>query len=554
MASIVCFVTVTAATTSSFAQQTNIIPFGSEWDYLFTAVDRLATNPFENSDGVDFSQWAQPSFDMPSMTTDGRVLTWGTGPAPFGFGESNLATDFGDVPNTSERDATHYFRHEFSVSSAYDSLTISAILDDGAVIYLDGQRITGLDSCCKTPLDTVPTANRSKNYDVVTGLATDGSGTQLFDPSQPVPYRERAWNANGPCKREGVPFEQEVSVSLSPGNHVLAASVHAISPNSNDMRFDLRLFENVVNEYQGDPSNNGNSFSGEWGESGCGEANPSWAAGSAPGGAGAVARLLGTPSRDTTIYSDTNKTLGTIIFDNNNTYAIAGNGTFSFASADDGNALIDVIDGDHEFQTVVSLDSNLDVNVAAGTSIEFNNDLMLNGNSLTVGGGGGAVEINNNLFTDGGSVNAAAGAVLGTGPIHGDFLNSGGVVAPGNGVGVLTINGDYRSSGRDSVIQIELAADRHDIIQVTGDAELSGELEVTLADGFVPVAGTEIQFLEAGNVTGSIDQVTLPQLDGGLAWDASRASSGFLMVVPEPSAAIMLILGGFGFSLLRRRS
>ena len=527
-------------TERSYGQQVNVVPFGSTWDYLFTAIDDgsgklVATDPFANSSGVDFSQWAQPSFNTPSMTTEGRSLTWQTGPASFGFGDNGVTHGTPlSVPFSGQRDATHYFRHEFNVGSSLENLTLSAIVDDGMVVYLDGQRISSLESCCKN------SANR--NYDPV---AT---------PEVEVPYRERATVSNGPCRIEGVAFEQEIAnITLSPGSHVLAASVHSISANSADMRFDLRLFQNVENQYQGDPSNNGGSYSGEWGDAGCGAESPSWAAGAAPDAPGAIARFLDIPTRSTTIYADDDKTLGTVIFDNRNTYALAGQGTLTFQSTD-GNALVDVLRGDHEFQTAVSLSSNLDVNVASGTSVEFNNDLSLNGNNLTVGGGGGAVEINNNLFTDGGAVNAAAAAIVGSGPIHGDLLNTGGVVSPGNGVGVLSVIGDYRSTSSDSVIQLELAANENDLLQVSGELELSGELQVALADGFMPEAGASFQVFSADAVSGSLERISLPALNEGLNWDVSGISAGQLSVVPEPSGVLMLILGGLGLSVLRRRS
>lgn len=539
----ICIAAAAVMVANSSGQQVELVPFDSTWDYLFTAVDDgggdlRATDPFANTNGIDFANWPNPGFNTSvPLDVGGRTLSWQSGPALFGFGDTGvtLGTPL-SVPASGERDATHYFRYEFTTTQEFTNLTLGAEVDDGMVVYLDGQRISGMDSCCKN------SANR--NYD------------PLDNPEVPVPYRERATVSNGPCRIEGVVYEEEVAgVTLSPGSHVLAASVHSISANSADMRFDLRLFQNVENEYQGDPTANGGSFSGEWGEAGCGEQSPAWAAGSAPDGAGAIARLKGIPNRATTIYSDDDKTLGTMIFENSRTYAIAGHGTFEFQTADGSSALIDVVEGDHEFQTVVSLTDNLDVNVAAGSSVEFNNDLFLQGNSLTIGGDGGAVEINNNLFADGGAVNAAAGAMIGSGPIYGDVFNTGGTVAPGNGLGVLSIEGDYISQSADSVLQLELGAVQHDILQVTGELELSGELQVALADGYTPVAGDLFEILEFDAVSGSFDRLSLPALGEGLSWNVSGLyDAGELAIVPEPASALMLVLAGFGLALIRRRS
>ena len=538
--STICIAVAAVMAANSSGQQVEIVPFNATWDYLYTAVDDggalRATDPFANTNGIDFANWPNQGFNTNvALDVGGKTLSWQSGDALFGFGDNgvNYATEF-SVPFSGERDATHYFRHEFTTSQEFNNLTLGAMVDDGIVVYLDGQRISGMNSCCKN------SANR--NYD------------PLDTPDVPIPYRERATVSNGPCRIEGRVYEEEVAgVTLSPGSHVLAASVHSISANSADMRFDLRLFQNVENEYQGDPTANSGSFSGEWGAAGCGEQSPAWAAGSAPDGPGAIARLKSIPTRDTTIYTDDDKTLGTLVLENSRKYAIAGHGMFEFQTADGSNALIDVVQGDHEFQTVVTLSNNLDVNVASGSSIEFNNDLFLEGNNLTIGGDGGAVEINNNLFADGGAVNAAAGAMIGGGPIFGDVFNTGGTVAPGNGLGVLAIEGDYRSQSADSVLQLELGAVQHDVLQVAGELELSGELRVTLAEGYTPAAGDLFDILEFDAVSGSFDRLSLPALSDGLSWNASGLyDAGQLTVVPEPASAVMLVLAGLGFALIRR--
>ena len=102
--------------------------------------------------------------------------------------------------------------------------------------------------------------------------------------------------------------------------------------------------------------------------------------------------------------------------------------------------------------------------------------------------------------------------------------------------------------------RVELAANENDLLQVSGELELSGELQIALADGFMPSAGSQFQVFSADSVSGELERISLPALNEGLSWDVSRISAGELSVVPEPNGALMLILGGFGFSLLRRRS
>ena len=517
------------------AQQVDIVPFQSNWDYLFTAADDgtgalRATDPFANSNGVDFTQWNQTSFITSPLDVGGRMLSWQTGPAVFGFGDNAATGTVLPVPASGERDAIHYFRHEFTTSEELSNLTVGVSVDDGAVVYLDGQRLSALNSCCKN--------SSNRNYD------------PLDNPDQPIPYGERATVSNGPCRIEGLVYEEEFAgITLSPGPHVLAVSVHSISANSADMRFDMRLFQNVENEYRGDPAVNGGSFSGAWGEAACGAQSPVWASGSAPDSPGAIARLRGIPTRDTTIYADQDKTVGTVIFDNANRYAITGHGTFDFATLDGSNALIDVLRGDHEFQTTVALNANLDINVAAGASIEFNNDLLLQGNNLSIGGGGGDVEINNNLFADGGNVSAMAATVAGSGSIHGNLFNHGGMLAPGDGIGVLTVAGDVHQSA-DAVLEIELAAAEHDVLRVLGQFDMAGELRVVLADGFTPGRGDSFTILEYGSQAGDFESLHLPAIGNGLSWELL---GGELTLVPESSGLCLLVIGGLGLTFLARR-
>ena len=60
----------------------------------------------------------------------------------------------------------------------------------------------------------------------------------------------------------------------------------------------------------------------------------------------------------------------------------------------------------------------------------------------------------------------------------------------------------------------------------------------------------------SGNFTtgGAWDDIDLPTLSPDYAWDTSAfASHGVLVVVPEPSRALMLMLGLLGLMIRRRR-
>ncbi len=109
--------------------------------------------------------------------------------------------------------------------------------------------------------------------------------------------------------------------------------------------------------------------------------------------------------------------------------------------ADAGDTTILVLQGDHQFQAVVSIDAatatgTAEVNVADGSILSFNNRLLLNDNTLNKTGPG-IVEINNGLNTGGGSVVVLEGTVAGLGTVGGSLLNESGTVSPGTSIGSL---------------------------------------------------------------------------------------------------------------------
>ena len=101
-------------------------------------------------------------------------------------------------------------------------------------------------------------------------------------------------------------------------------------------------------------------------------------------------------------------------------------------------AAINVAVGNHEFQARVNLHSDTDVTIASGFTLEFNNRLNLNGNTLSKLGFG-EVAINNVLATGGGTVNVQAGTISGNGTVGGDVINDGGTISPGSNSEVFTV-------------------------------------------------------------------------------------------------------------------
>ena len=198
--------------------------------------------------------------------------------------------------------------------------------------------------------------------------------------------------------------------------------------------------------------------SGDWndGANWIGEINSN--SGVVPNANTALAILGNATTSPQTLITNVPVTVKTIQFGDANdggavqSYAIVGAGSINL-DADVGNATIDVIDGAHQFQTVVNLNTAADVSIATGAFLSFNNDLNLNGFVLTKTGSGTMV-INNALNTGGGSIVISAGVFGGGGVVVGDLTNNGGIVTPGNSPGELTVTGDY-TQGPDGTLVIE---------------------------------------------------------------------------------------------------
>jgi hypothetical protein len=70
--------------------------------------------------------------------------------------------------------------------------------------------------------------------------------------------------------------------------------------------------------------------------------------------------------------------------------------------------------------------------------------------------------------------------------------------------------------------------------------------------GFQPRAGDVFDIMDWGSVSGTFNDVNLPVLTSGLAWDASDLyRTGELKVLPEPATLSLLALGAL--AMIRRR-
>jgi T5SS/PEP-CTERM-associated repeat protein len=135
------------------------------------------------------------------------------------------------------------------------------------------------------------------------------------------------------------------------------------------------------------------------------------------------------------------------------------------------------------------------------------------GGEIHVGeAGGGTLNV-----TNGGSVSAlivfvnAASSVQGDGNIFG-YVQSNGLVSPGNSTGALHVFGGY-AQGSTASLLIDLASSSsYDQMLVRDSILLNGTLTLNLLNGFVPAAGQTYSILTANSVTGTFNTVVLPTL------------------------------------------
>lgn len=155
---------------------------------------------------------------------------------------------------------------------------------------------------------------------------------------------------------------------------------------------------------------------------------------------------------------------------------------------------------------------------------------LATGTYTTAGGVGGYIELNTPVWVTG-----APGVLAGTSYGQYDFIN-----ATTGSISLGARNGAL-GNGTVSVINNGYTAQLGDVFNLLDWQGLMG--------------GT-FSATTSGNFTsgGAWDDMDLPSLTGGLVWDTSAFSShGVLIVVPEPSRALLLLFGLLGLMMRRRR-
>jgi hypothetical protein len=255
-----------------------------------------------------------------------------------------------------------------------------------------------------------------------------------------------------------------------------------------------------------------------------------WTPNGVPGTlAGRQSVTLGTTTSAQTIYNNAARNLNSLVFDNANSYFLTGAGSFEFQSDTSGPTTIaptvQVMNGHHQIQTPVTLDSNTSITVASGASLDLNNQINLDGNTLTTTG-----DVRINGSTIGG------GTVMSLGSLETN--------------GVANISGNLVSEGS---LLVSVDSKSADVFNVAGDATLSGILDVQWTPGHVPAGPLTV--VAAG---GTLDASQLRLDSSDAASFALQANGGtltltYLGAVPEPAAGALAIMSVVAFAGARRR-
>ena len=183
---VVILALLTPASSAVRAQSSVLVAAGSTWRYL--------------DDGSNQgTAWRSQSYDD---------AAWATGRAQLGYGDGDEASVIRYGSNANAKNITTYFRRTFSVTnpSAFGSLALNILRDDGAVVYINGAEVFRTNM----PAGTI-------GHTTVASTAIAGTAESTF-----------------------------VSAAISPsslvaGTNVIAVEVHQSDPTSSDLSFDLEL-------------------------------------------------------------------------------------------------------------------------------------------------------------------------------------------------------------------------------------------------------------------------------------------------------------------------
>jgi len=216
------------------------------------------------------------------------------------------------------------------------------------------------------------------------------------------------------------------------------------------------------------------------------------------------------------------------------------------------------LSGDNRFNGAIVRDGVLEldgVNVLTSSVDVHGGQFLLNGSlvSTPLNSRGGSSLISSTGVLDGSALNVTGGVVSFNGVQHGASTFVGaegtlkgfgtlgstrveGIIAPGNSIGTLTINGDYVQTAT-GVYQAELSpGGRSDLLRVSGTATLDGTLKA-LPEAGVYYLGEQFNFLQAaGGINGQFATTDFSAFSPFLAFGLGYSANGLRIDVARGNA------------------
>jgi hypothetical protein len=195
------------------------------------------------------------------------------------------------------------------------------------------------------------------------------------------------------------------------------------------------------------------------------------------------------------------------------------------------------------------IDSGSGINTN-GYSLKVTNGTKIDGGSrLTIGNGGSlntsyiTVVNHSHLNLEGGTVQgnlasdsnvniSADSSMTGHGTLNLNVVNYGSI-AMGDSTGLITINGDF-TQNESGALRMKLggfdAGVNSDLLTISGQANLSGLLDISLTDMFIPSQGDTFTLLTYGSYAGRFDAVSNWIIGDGLYFAAEYGTTAMDLV------------------------
>jgi T5SS/PEP-CTERM-associated repeat protein len=195
-----------------------------------------------------------------------------------------------------------------------------------------------------------------------------------------------------------------------------------------------------------------------------------------------------------------------------------------------------------ELEVIGATTNNADIDARDGAILRFRSTGLDNNSGSQLAITTGIVDVFGLVDNNAGAEIAVGGTAVGV--FHDAVTNNGTIfVQPGGEILMLE---DLAFSPGAAALRIQLQdidltdtdtqpSDAFGQVQVGGAAALAGTLEVSLLDGYMPMAGDSFQILTAGGGrTGMFGTEILPALAVGLEWDVQYNPNSVVLAVTAP--------------------